>query len=207
MAPLTSTTAAVQRVDVGQWTLKNPDGSTPDFSYDILKRRYGGREHSALTYARAKLRCWDRDIDSVTPHRDVVVDWMILPPRASDLFMSAHALWSQLDQETNWDGEPHLMAGMTIWFEDIECEHWAVRQAAAFAQAELADKYGVAVHLIAHAPGRIGRGSDFHVHLLCTARAVRNARFGEFAHGLLHDGCQARHKGLWDDWWEAYPMP
>lgn len=40
------------RVDVGQWTLKNPDGQTDRFTYDILKSEYRGRKHSALSYVR-----------------------------------------------------------------------------------------------------------------------------------------------------------
>lgn len=205
MAAPVAISSATPRVDVGQWTLKNPDGSTRNFSFDILKRRYGEREHSALTYVRAKLRCWDRDIDHVIRHRDLAAEQVILPPRASDLFTSAHALWSHVDRETDWEGEPHLMAGLTLWFEDVDSEHWAVRQSAAFAQVELADRYGVAVHLIAHEPGLIGRGADFHVHLLCTARTVRNARLGEFAHELLHDGCQLRCHEAWIKWWAAHP--
>ncbi len=191
------------RVDVSSWTIKNPDGQTPQLSFDILKRRRGDREHSALTYARAKLRCWDRSLDQATPHIDVVVSQVILPPDAGDQFMNPHAMWSTVDQETDWEGEPHLLTGPTIWFPRPGCQHWALRQVSAFAQIELADRYGVGVHLVAHAPARMAKRADFHVHLLCTAREVTGAGLGAFVRELLHDGCQLRCKEAWDKWMAA----
>ena len=201
--PTPSITAT--RVDVGSWTLKNPDGCTEHFTYDILKRRYKEREHNCLTYARAKLRCWDRSIDQAVLQRDVVTHQILLPPKASDLYLNPHSLWTALDEETDWDGEPHMMAGMTIWFPDLRSQHWAIRQAAAFAQIELADVHGVGVHLVAHAPGRIAQKADFHIHLLCTARTMTNSGFDAFAQNLLFDGCQSRSKAGWDAWWKANP--
>lgn len=206
MAPEGQTIATLP-VNVRDWTIKNPDGWTPNFSYDILKRRRGEREHSCLTYARSKLRAGERRLHEVAPHRDVVAHQVILPPNAPDLMMNAHTLWTTVDMETDWDGEPHMMAGPTIWFPFLRSQHWALRQVAAFAQTELADRHGVAVHLIAHAPHRIAHAADFHVHLLCTARQVTKSGFGSFVHALLHDGCQTRSKDRWDQWWAANAPP
>jgi hypothetical protein len=198
-------TATGRWLDVGDWTLKNPDGKTENFTYDILKLRYGEREHSSLDYIRGKLRCSHDSIDHAAPHRDLVAHQLILPSAASDLFMSPDMLWNTVDRQTDWDGEPHLLAGPTIWFPSIRHQHWAIRQAAAFAQAELADAHGVAVHLIAHEPARIAHGADFHVHLLCTARVITNAGLGTFAKDLVFDGCQTRLKAAWDIWWAQNP--
>jgi hypothetical protein len=194
-------------VEVGQWTLKNPDGHTPQFTYDILKREYKGRKHSALTYIKAKLRCWDRRIDQVTPHWDLVAHQLLMPPAAHDVHANPHSLWTEVDEATNWEGEAHLLAGPTIWFPKGTVQHWAIRQVAAFAQVELADKLGVAVHLVAHAPGRIAHTADFHVHLLCTARVITTAGLGVFAQDVFTDGCQTRCKAAWDAWWSANPQP
>ena len=201
------TTAAEAPPNVRDWTIKNPDGSTPHFSYDILRRRRGEREHSCLDYARAKLRCWDRRLHQAPPNRDLVAHQVILPPGAPDLFMNPHLLWATVDAETDWEGEPHMMAASTIWFPHLRSEQWALRQVSAFAQVELADRYGVAVHLVAHAPARIAHSADFHIHLLCTARQVKASGLGSFVHDLLHDGCQTRSKRRWDDWWAANPLP
>lgn len=195
------------RVDVSSWTIKNPDGHTPHLTFDILKRRRGEREHSALIYARSKLRCWDRRLDHAVPDRDVVAHQLLLPPQAPDLLASPHALWSTVDAATNWDGEPHLLAGPTIWFPDLQRQHFALRQVLAFAQTELVDKHGVAAHVIAHSPALIAHGADFHVHVLCTARRVMGTGFSTFAQELLHDGCQTRTKEAWDAWWSANSMP
>jgi hypothetical protein len=202
-----SSGAATSPVNMRDWTIKNPDGWTPNFSYDILKRRRGEREHSCLAYARSKLRAGEQRLHEVAPHRDMVAHQVILPPDGPDLFMSAQTLWTTVDTETNWDGEPHMMAGPTIWFPQVRSQHWALRQVAAFAQAELADRLGVAVHLIAHAPSRIAHAADFHVHLLCTARQVHGSGLGSFAPDLLYDGCQIRSKARWDQWWAANAMP
>lgn len=204
---MTPSCPADSRVDVSTWTIKNPDGRTPNMNFDILKRRKGDREHSSVAYVRSKLRCWDRPIDHVTPHRDLVGQQLLLPATASDMFLSADSLWTAVDAQTDWEGEPHLLAGPTIWFPAVKSQHWALRQAAAFALAELVDKYGVAAHLIAHAPGRIAHGADFHVHILCTARRVAGAGLSTFAHELLHDNCQTRCKVAWDNWWRANPEP
>lgn len=201
----TATTQAP--VNVRDWTIKNPDGSTPHFTYDILKRRHGQREHSCLDYARSKLRCWDRHLHQVAPHRDLVVHQVILPPGAPDLLMNPQTLWNTVDTETDWEGEPHMMAVPTIWLPHLRSEQWALRHVGAFAQVELADRYGVAVHLIAHSPARIAHSADFHVHLLCTARQVKASGLGRFVHELLHDGCQTRAKLRWDEWWAANPVP
>lgn len=194
-------------INVREWTIKNPDGSTPHFSYDILKRRRGEREHNCLDYARSKLRSWGRRLHEVAPHRDLVAHQVLLPPGAPDLFMNPQTLWTTVDTETNWDGEPHMMAASTIWFPQLRSQHWAMRQVTAFAQTELADRYGVAVHLVAHAPAKIAHSADFHVHLLCTARQVQGSGLGSFAQQLLHDGCQSRVKESWDHWWAAHPVP
>lgn len=47
-----ATPPAAQRVNVGNWTLKNPDGSTENFSFDILKRRYGERDEASRVFRR-----------------------------------------------------------------------------------------------------------------------------------------------------------
>ena len=188
----------VPRVDVSSWTIKNPDGHTPQMTFDILKRRRGEREHRCTTYVRAKLRCWDRPMDAAVPNRDLVAHQLLLPADAPDLFMSPEYLWSIVDQQTDWEGEPHMLTGPTIWLPNLKSQHVALRQVAAFAQAELVDRHGVAAHLIAHAPGRIAHAADFHVHILCTARKVTSSGLGTFAQDLLHDGCQTRCKAAWD---------
>jgi hypothetical protein len=200
-------TTSASRVDVSSWTIKNPDGPSQNVSFDILKRRNGDREHSCLVYVRSKLRCWDRSIDQATPHRDLVSHQLLLPPEAPDLFASQQMLWSAVDEATNWEGEPHLLAGPTIWFPQLKSQNWAIRQATTFAQIELADKHGVAVHVVAHAPSRIAHGGDFHVHLLCTARKITSTGLGTFVPQLLRDGCQTGAKNAWDAWWKANPMP
>jgi hypothetical protein len=191
------------RVDVGQWTLKNPDGQTDRFTYDILKSEYRGRKHSALSYVRAKLRCWDRPLDQATPHRDVVAHHLLLPPQASDPLANPQRLWTEVDEDTRWEGETHLLAAATLWFPRGTLQHLAIRQVTAFAQAELADKHMVAVHLVAHAPGRIARPADFHIHLLCTARTITGSGLDVFAHDLFTDGCQTRCKDRWETWMKA----
>lgn len=202
-----SRTPPACRIDVSSWTIKNPDGSTPNFSYDILKRRRGEREHSCLTYARAKLRCWDRPIDQATPYRDLVSHQLLLPPEAPDLLMNPHVLWSEVEKATDWEGEPHIMAAPTVWLPRLKSQHYALRSVTEFAQVGLADKYGVAVHVIAHAPSKIAHAADFHVHLLCTARRVTGMGFSTFVPELLHDGCQTGTKAAWDAWLSANPMP
>lgn len=190
-------------VEVSDWTVKNPDGHTSHMTYDILKRRHHGEEYSCLTYVRAKLRCWDRLIDLAAPCRDLVASSVILPVDASDIYMSPDALCRAVDSQTDWDGNAHLLAGPTIWFPQLKSQHWAMRQATAFAQAELADRHGVAVFMVVHSPARIAHAADFHIHLLCTARQVTGAGLSTFAYDLVTKGCQTRVKNAWDDWWEA----
>jgi hypothetical protein len=197
--------AVVPPVDVSSWTVKNPDGKTPGLSYDILKRRNGEREHSALTYVRAKLRCWQGPIDAAAPRLDLVTHRLLLPPAASDMFLSADMLWMTVDHQTDRPGDPHLLAGPTLWFPDAQHHHQAIRQAAEFAQEEIADRHGVAVHLVAHAPERMGKSADFHVHLLCTAREVTPRGVGAFVRPMLETGCQTRIASAWEAWKQRRP--
>jgi hypothetical protein len=186
--------------DIRDWTLNNPDGISRDFSYDILKRQFRGVEHSTVKYVRAKLRHPTGSLDHAVLHRDVAANQVLLPRGAADMMACPHRLWSEMDNAF-MGTDQHLLAGPTIWFPEPVVQHWAIRQVVAFAQAKIADFYGAAVHVIAHAPERIAHGSDFHIHLLCTARIVKGSGFGEFVRPLVKTGCQLALKAEWEAWW------
>ncbi|MDP9095315.1 MAG: hypothetical protein M3N26_01955 [Pseudomonadota bacterium] len=97
------------------WPLNNPDGVTRDFSYDILKRRYAGVEHTAVDYLRGKLRHATGSLDQSVLHRDVTANILLLPPGASDMFVRPHRLWSELDADF-MKADQDLLAGPTIRF-------------------------------------------------------------------------------------------
>lgn len=98
-------------------------------------------------------------------------------------------MWSELDDDF-MKSDQDLLAGPTIWFPSPAVQHWATRQVMTFAQERIADRFGAAVHLVAHAPHRIAHTADFHIHLLCTARTVTASGFGSFIRPLLQTGCQ-----------------
>lgn len=187
--------------NVGAWTLKNPDGDTPNFTYDVLKNHYKGRQHSAHRLIQVKLRCDSEvSLDSAGRIRDLFDHRLILPRQAADIMAGPQALWSAVDARASSEEEP-ILAGPTIWFPQISSQHWAVRQATEFAQAELADVLNVAVQLVAHAPHRIDKQADFHVHLQCSARVITSDGLGPLVRELFIDGCQLNLKAKWDAWW------
>lgn len=197
---LVPATPATSFNDVAAWTLNNPDGHQRDFGYDILKRRYAGVEHTTVEYLRAKLRHPAGSLDNATIHRDVTTNTLLLPPGASDLLARPQKLWSEMDSDFMGTDQDFL-AGPTIWFPKCEAQHWATRQAMAFAQERIADRFGVAVHVVGHAPHRIAHAGDFHIHLLCTSRTVETSGLGRFIRPLLQTGCQLSMKAEWDEWW------
>lgn len=193
------------QVDVSNWTLRNHEGSFQGFTFELLKSSHNDVEHSATTVARAKLRHWHGPLDTAVPSRDLVLQRVLLPRAASDLFLSADMLWAAADEQQTWDRVSHLAVLITLWDQNRTSFQHFIRQGAEFAQVQLADGHGVGVHLIAHDPRRIGHGADPHVHLVCTARQVTSAGLGAFAHAILHNGCQTRVKSAWDAWRVAHP--
>lgn len=180
-------------------TLRNPDGVTPGMTYDILLRSHDGNQHKAEAFIEAKTRANGRSLSEMSHQVDVFANQLLLPACAPDMFTNPQFLWSQVDAQA-WSPSQHLLAGPTLWFPGGGPHHVTVRKVVAFAQEQLVEVYGVAVHLIAHWPARIAHKADFHVHLLCTARAVTSDGFGQFARGLLDAGCQQRCKAQWDAW-------
>ena len=110
------------------------------------------------------------------------------------------ALWTEMDNHF-MKSDQDLLAGPTIWFPSQVTQHWATRQVVAFAQAKIVDRYGGAAHIIAHAPHRIAHTSDFHIHILCSARVVTTSGLGAFIRPILRTGCQVEMKSDWDEWW------
>lgn len=186
-------------VDTRRWTIKNPDGRMKGFSYDLLQASANEEEPRAQSYVRSKLRFWNGRMAWAGCQHDVVANQLILPVDAPDLLANPDRLWAEVDRDV-WKAEQSLLAMPTIWIADPPREHVAVRQVAAFAQVMLADRYGVAVHLIAHSPARIGHSADLHVHLLCTARTVGPLGLGRFVQPLSRKGCQVALKDDWDNW-------
>lgn len=182
-----------------KWTVKNPDGHMKGISYDLVHAGTDQAEPRAEYYARSKLRFWQGRMAWAGCHHDVVANQLILPRDAPDLLADADRLWAEVDRDI-WKTDQDLVASPTIWIKDAPREHLVVRAVAAFAQEKLADRYGVAVHLIAHSPARIGHDADFHVHLLCTARTIGPLGFGKFVQPLLRKGCQVALKDEWDSW-------
>jgi hypothetical protein len=187
-------------VDVSDWTLNNPDRKMRDFGYDILKRSHRGVEHSAVAYVRAKLRHPVGSLDLAGLHRDVTANRLLLPRGASDMLAQPDAVWREMDNHF-MKLDQDLLAGPTIFFPGTVEQHWATRQVMEFAQVAIADTWGAAVHVIAHTPARIAHASDFHVHVLCSAREVTSAGLGAFIRPILQSGCQVSMKAAWDDWW------
>lgn len=195
----------VAQTNVNNWTLRNPEGSLPAFTFELLKSSYEGDLHGATIFAHAKLRHWGAPLDSAVPMRDLVLHRLLLPDAAPDVFLSADTLWAAVDQQLAWQQVSHLAVIITVWAQDCISFQRFIRQSAEFAQGELADRYGVGVHLVAHDPRRIGHGADPHVHLMCTARQLTSGGLGTFVHELLHTGCQTRIKAAWDAWRLAHP--
>lgn len=178
-------------------TYNNPDGLMKDFGYDILKRAHRGNEHSALAYVRQKLRHDSGPLTLAPLHRDVAANMFLVPPDCPDVLADAESFWHRMDAEV-LAPDQHLLAGPTIWFPTCVSQHMAIRRVREFAQACIADRHDVAVHLVAHAPNRIGHISDFHVHLLASARTVSQHGLGGFARALFQDGCQIGMKDEWE---------
>jgi hypothetical protein len=193
----TDTRRAWRKFDPDAFT--DPDGRIQDFSYDILRRSYQGRELSALSYLRRKLRHPAGLLGHVVPHRDVIASILLLPPACPDLLADPDVLWSHLDADVIAPDQ-HLLAGPTIWFPELASRHCAIRQVQEFAQNCIVDQLGVAAQLIAHAPHRICLPGDFHIHLLCSARLIGPAGFGPFVPEILRPGCQKRMHAQWQAW-------
>lgn len=180
-------------------TWHNPDGLIDQMSYDILRRSHDGRQQSALAYVTAKTRANGRPMCDRAIIGDVSGNEVLLPHWAPDLFANPDFLWKEVDAQA-WTYNQDLLAGPTFWFPGNTPRHLSMRQVRAFAQTRIVDRYGVAAHLIAHDPGRIGRRGDFHVHLLCTARVVNSDGFGAFVRPLLQKGAHQQLKADWDCW-------
>ncbi len=178
-------------------TFNNPDGVMKDFGYDILKRAHRDHQHSTVGYVRQKLRHDSGPLTHAPLHRDVVANMFLIPPDCPDVLADADSFWQRMDAEV-LAPDQHLLAGPTIWFPTCASQHMAIRRVREFAQACIADRHEVAVHLVAHAPNRIGHTSDFHVHLLASARTVSQHGLGGFARALFQDGCQIGMKDEWE---------
>jgi hypothetical protein len=177
----------------------DPDGYIEDFGYQILRRSYEGRELSAVSCLRQKLRYPLGRFGQFVPHRDVIASTLLVPPDCPDPLADADILWAKLDEE-KIKHDQHLLATPTIWFPSSASQHFSIRLVQEFAQTLIVDRYRVAAQLVAHAPNRISLQGDFHVHLAISARSIGPFGFGQFVREILGNGCQLRMHSEWSSW-------
>jgi hypothetical protein len=177
----------------------DPDGYIEDFGYQILRRSYEGRELSAVSCLRQKLRYPVGNLRHFVPHKDVIASTLLVPPDCPDLLAHADILWPRLDEERITDDQ-HLLVIPTIWFPSSASQHFSIRLVQEFAQTLIVDRYRVATQLIAHAPNRISLRGDFHIHLVISARSIGPYGFGEFVREILQSGCQRQMHQAWQEW-------
>jgi len=185
------------------WTRKfdprlyeNPEGKMGNFDFGLLKKMSKGVPNTAEAFVRSKLRHEEGPLDEATFRRDAVGNAFLLSPACPDLIARPGLFWPALDSDV-WTDDQHLAIAVTLWFPQTSSQHLAMRAATSFAQTNLADKRGLCVQVVAHAPHRIGLGGDFHVHLVVSARTAVVGGLGKFARDLLGHGGQSLLYAEW----------
>ena len=144
------------------------------------------QEHanSAAAFVHAKLQVvpsTDGKDWTVTAHRAEV----LLPPGADDRFCCPRTLFEAIDVEHPADGKALLTYITLTWRPERLHLQWELCRQMAL---ELVREHEVAALAVQHAPGKIARSNDPHVHLaIAGPRVLGSLGFGSYVTQLMGD--------------------
>lgn len=150
--------------------------------------RAGGRSAVAAAAYRAGVELTDERtgvVHDFTRRTGVESSEIVLPSSAPEWAQDRGALWNAAEAaEIRKDARTAREWVVALPAEIGERERRAL--ALEFA-GKLSERYGVAVDVAIHAPGRKGDDRNHHAHLLTTTREIGQDGFGEKAHIELSD--------------------
>lgn len=160
----------------------NPEGKLKDFDCGVLRASYNGKTNTTVAYAEGKLRlCVRAEV--------------LLPADASDALASPVGLWRSYEA-ARLPGQRDLATSVTLYLTDARALHTAWEEVRAFARAEFADRAGLPVLAVLHAPGLAGSSHDVHAHLVVAARRLHSWGWGRFS-DLCRDSAQHEIHSAW----------